>query len=35
MEHLLKSLPESYNMLIKIINEKEDEISVEGIIRKV
>jgi hypothetical protein len=34
-EHLLGSLPESYNMLIEMIYQKEDEISVEDTIRKV
>jgi hypothetical protein len=34
-EHLLGSLPESYNVLIEIINEREEEISVEDTIRKI
>jgi hypothetical protein len=34
-DHLLTSLPSSYNNLVEIINEREDEVSVEEVIRKV
>ena len=34
-EHLLSSLPSSFRVLVSIINEREDDISIEDTIRKV